>query len=210
MNKLLHHAIVVWALLASHASAYFVLTNMAPVVAQRLDPIISEGNAITSGHAHAFLGSNQVRANMTYHSLRKSVKGWKKNVPFTASGVCSSTGLWADASSYWSPPLYYRNNNSTFQSVPFGSARLYYFNRVGSKETAAGVKNAKAFPKRLRMIAGNAMQFDPNKFNSSNHAPRKATSFVCLNYKGGSSGGPNIPTGQCPDGLRMQITFPSW
>ena len=204
------------ALLPLNVDAYFVLGASKPVVVQRLDPIMADNKPVASGHTHTFVGSNSVAASMTYNSLRGAFDGFQKGREFIATtakggddGSCTTTGLWADASSYWSPSLYYRNEDSTYSAVPLSFARLYYFNRVGNKEKGKGQTQAKAFPEGLRMIAGNAMQFDTQKFNSSNHAPAKAISFVCLNYKAKSSQTDTIPTGSCPDGLRMQVTFAS-
>lgn len=202
------------ALLPSTVDAYFVLGASKPVVVQRLDPIMADNKPAASSHAHTFVGSNRVAASMTYDSLRGAFQGAQKGREYVApkggeDGSCTTTGLWADASSYWSPSLYYRNEDATYAAVPLSFARLYYFNRVGDKEKSNGQTQAKAFPEGLRMIAGNAMQFDAQNFNSSNHAPAKAISFVCLNYKGKSSQSDTIPTGSCPDGLRMQVTFAS-
>lgn len=64
----------------------------------------------------------------------------------------------------------------------------------------------KAFPKGLKMIAGNA-----GLFNGSNPdaTAAKAISFVCLNYDTGSTQTTTLPTTSCPQGLRTQVVFPS-
>lgn len=66
--------------------------------------------------------------------------------------------------------------------------------------------NITAFPFGLKMIAGNAMNFN-SPLNDTTAA--KAISFVCLNYKDGSNQTNTMPNGPCPQGLRTQIVFPS-
>ena len=83
----------------------------------------------------------------------------------------------------------------------------YFFDRQGPNEVT------KAFPKGLRMVAGN-----PNRgtYNASSFAD-KAVSFVCLDYSGAVSSNPaygerqdiNFPNvNACKNGLRYQVFFP--
>lgn len=109
-------------------------------------------------------------------------------------------------SAYWAPQLYYINPvGPTYQAIP-NYARTYYLQRPGNKN-----EKIMAFPKGLRMIAGN-----PNRrtFDSSSFADQ-AVSFVCLDYYNSHSGDPNweqrnnfFPQ-NCPDGMRAQVFFPS-
>ena len=64
-------------------------------------------------------------------------------------------------------------------------------------------KNIKAFPKGLRMLAGDMTR---TSYNDSNVAD-KAVNFVCLGVDGPATN--EFPTTQCKDGLRAQIVFPS-
>lgn len=81
-----------------------------------------------------------------------------------------------------------------------------YLQRAGSKK-----EPIKAFPKGLRMLAGNPNRrtYDPSSFAD------KAVSFVCQDFKGGHAGDPNweerpdFHPQNCPDGMRAQVFFPS-
>lgn len=109
-------------------------------------------------------------------------------------------------SAYWAPQLYYINPvGPTYQAIP-NYARTYYLQRPGNKN-----EKIMAFPKGLRMIAGN-----PNRrtYDGSSFADQ-AVSFVCLDYYNSHSGDPNweqrnnfFPQ-NCPDGMRAQVFFPS-
>lgn len=63
----------------------------------------------------------------------------------------------------------------------------------------------KAFPKDFRMVAG-----DPFKRSFDDDFPSQAVSFVCLDYNAEPKPETNeFPNENCPDGLRVQVFFPS-
>ncbi|PWN29842.1 WSC-domain-containing protein, partial [Jaminaea rosea] len=177
---------VLLALLSLVASshAFWIITHHS-LVSQRLDPILSPNT--TSAHTHAFVGSAAILDSQSKESM------------------CTTSNVKADKSNYWAPQLYYyHGKGKTFSAVPISYVNTYYLNRYGPsiKQKAGALK---AFPKGLRMIAGNATQLNGP---SSDATKAKAVSFVCLS----STGGPQtntLPKGPCPWGIRTQIVFPS-
>lgn len=87
--------------LSTSALAFFRLPCSQPVVTQRADPIVSEGQV--SGHVHTVMGGNGFGFNMTYAD--------------TQASTCSSCAVTKDLSNYWVPTLYYKAQDGTFQSV---------------------------------------------------------------------------------------------
>ncbi len=206
---------------AGSVQAYFVMGAGHSLGVQRLDPIVSPGGL--SSHAHTFVGSNFVRDRVDYSELRARTTGWQQGIEYvdgpaylranSTDRSCSTTGVWADASMYWTPQLYWRNDNGTFNSINLSYSRLYYFNRVGDKDRKKR-PDALAFPKGLRMLAGSAMKFEQTNTggdaSGGKVSPDSVVSFMCLNYSSGSKQTPLLPDGTCPQGLRLQVTFPSW
>jgi hypothetical protein len=106
-------------------------------------------------------------------------------------------------SSYWAQSLYHRAANGSFTLIPISFVQTYYLQRDGPTQ-----KKINPFPEGLRMVAGNPYR---TVYNASNVAD-KAINFVCLNYNDPSNdAGPQseFPQKPCPDGMRMQVNFPS-
>jgi len=171
--------------------AYWIL-GCNPLKIDRSDPIVSPGQV--SGHVHGILGGNNFDTTYDYNKTRQS--------------TCSSCNVQADLSNYWAPTLYWYNStgDQTFHAINFYT-RVYYLQRPGSKK-----ETINPFPAGFRMIAGNMMR---RTYNASNFQDQ-AVSFVCLDYNNDHSGDPNWAERgdgffkqQCPDGMRVQIFFPS-
>jgi hypothetical protein len=87
--------------------------------------------------------------------------------------------------------------------IPISFVQTYYLQRDGPTQ-----KEIHPFPEGLRMVAGNPYR---STYNASNMEDR-AINFVCLNYNDASNdAGPQttFPQRPCPDGMRMQVNFPS-
>lgn len=202
-------AVVVTFVLLSQAASSFLILSHHPLVSQRLDPIISNG---TSSPVHQFVGTSVISPQMDSASLEQARK----------SKSCQTAGVGADQFSYWAPkPCSYDENNETFTSVPHSYSQTYYLQRPDSQRwhsqslprgwvTNSGVqavrvmKTAKhliLFLPRSEMIAGNASAISPDPESQAS----KAVSFVCQEFKSGSSQHDSIPAGSCPDGLRTQV-----
>ena len=162
---------------------FFILSH-GRVKTSRVDPIVSPGQL--SSHVHNFVGMNGIDADITTPEALDS------------ASTCTSAPLTDDKSSYWAPQLYkYNSTVDTFSPVTLSFVNTYYLVR--------GNTNVTAFPRGLKMVAGNAKATGP----AATEQLRGAVSFVCLNYVNGSSGGPTFPQTACPQGLRTQVMFPS-
>ncbi|EST07270.1 protein of unknown function DUF1996 [Kalmanozyma brasiliensis GHG001] len=150
----------------------------------RVDPIVSPGRA--SSHTHQFVGANGISQDTTTAQALESASS------------CTTSNLRADMSAYWTPSLYtYNNATNTFTPNQLSFVNTYYLMRGNVQITA--------FPKGLQMLGGNAMRRGPGPTKQADNT----ASFVCLNYKDGSSQTQTIPDRPCPQGLRAQILFPS-
>lgn len=149
----------------------------------RIDPIVSPGGL--SSHVHSLVGANGVSADTT-------------TAPdLDSASTCTTSGIHADMSAYWAPTLYSINDDGTFTPRTLSFVNTYYLMR--------GNVNITAFPRSLQLIGGNAMRRGPGPTTQANNT----ASFVCLNYKDGSTQTQTIPDYPCPQGLRTQILFPS-
>ncbi|KAJ9474295.1 DUF1996 domain-containing protein [Pseudozyma hubeiensis] len=179
-------ALLVIVLIAQPAAArlgFFILSH-GRIKTSRVDPIVSPGQL--SSHVHNFVGMNGIDANTTTVEL------------LDEASTCSSAPLTDDRSSYWAPQLYrYNSTADTFNPVGLSFVNTYYLMR--------GTANITAFPRGLKMVAGNAKATGPD----TNPQLRGVASFVCLNYVNGSTGGSTLPQTTCPQGLRTQVMFPS-
>ena len=127
-----------------------------------------------------------------------------------------------DLSTYWTPPLYFMYSNGTSVMLEQEGGMLAYYLLYGDDVTE--------FPQGFQMIAGN-----PNRRNFTCQTPeppksdwsgyevtqpalqQKALGFNCLNYAEAaepSLGRHGLPTkdfidANCPDGLRLELFFPS-
>ncbi|GAC93618.1 hypothetical protein PHSY_001183 [Pseudozyma hubeiensis SY62] len=149
----------------------------------RIDPIVTPGG--TSSHVHSLVGANGVSADTT---TAQSLE---------AASSCTTSGIHADMSAYWAPSLYSVNANGTFSPRRLDYVNTYYLMR--------GNVNITAFPRSMQLLAGNAMRRGPGPTTQADNT----ASFVCLNYADGSSQSQTIPTRPCPQGLRLQVVFPS-
>lgn len=66
--------------------SYFTITGGAPLVSERIDPIVSPGQS-PSNHVHEIFGSNKFSADWDYDTAQ--------------SAECNNMGPKADHSSYW-------------------------------------------------------------------------------------------------------------
>ena len=150
----------------------------------RIDPIVTPGKP--SSHVHSLVGANGVSQDTTTAD------------DLVRASNCTTSGLTADMSAYWAPTLYnYNSNNNTYSPLPLDYVNSYYLMRGDVKITA--------FPRGLQLLAGNATRSSSGPTKQADNT----ISFVCLNYKDGSSQSGLFPAGPCPQGLRTQVTFPS-
>jgi len=164
------------------AMGFWRLPCTNPVLVERADPIVTPGQV--SGHLHTIMGANNFNFTTSYAQARKA--------------TCSTCTVKQDMSTYWTPSLFFQAKNGSFTPVKqVGGATIYYLQRKEPGEKLL------AFPPDFRMIAGN-----PNARSDKKTLESQAVSFACL-------GGPpsaetnGFPTRNCPNGLRMQVFFPS-
>lgn len=145
---------------------------------ERLDPVVNPGTV--SAHVHTVVGGSNFGPVVTTASLRES--------------ECTSIPIAEDKSNYWFPTLYFQWANGSFTNVDVGVVIYYLFADESGKTTA--------FPDDFRMISGTPAL---RSYNSSSFA-QQAVTFLCLNYATGVNAKTSeLPTGQCPDGVRSQI-----
>lgn len=188
---------LIWSLLAAWCALFAAVevdaTLQNPVMwilvhhslkQARIDPIVSPGRA--SSHTHSFVGANGVSMDTTTaDALAKAT-------------TCNTAGISADDSAYWAPSLYsYDNSSDTFTPKRLDYVNTYYLMRGNVPITA--------FPRGMQLLGGNAMRKGPGPTKQADNT----VSFVCLNYKDGSSQTPTLPNRPCPQGLRTQVLFPS-
>ncbi|KAL1742256.1 hypothetical protein HDZ31DRAFT_43667 [Schizophyllum fasciatum] len=174
-------------LTSPHRYADNVLTT------QRIDPILTPGQVAT--HVHAVIGGSNFGLDLTSSdALRNS--------------SCTSVPIREDKSSYWYPvrpfkamelTLIWKNGSFSYVDGRLGlTARSdYLFNNSANATTP--------FPDDFRMISGDP---DLRTINASSFA-QQAVTFLCLADGGVSRRYKEIPHGECPNGLRSQINFPS-
>ncbi|KAI1617496.1 WSC domain-containing protein [Exophiala viscosa] len=156
----------------------------------RVDPIISPGGV--SGHAHTIAGASNINTTSTYDSLQAS--------------FCTSCEIQADKSAYWTPQMYYRHRNGTFEDVPHDGTVVYYLDRGND------VANIKPFPKGIRMLSGDAAAraYDNTTMTWDGSNPVSGrVSFACLSSAEGIPETPALNQTDCDEGLRAQIQFQS-
>ena len=155
----------------------------------RVDPIVSPGKL--GGHAHKIAGANNVDVNSNYDSLRQS--------------SCTSCAVGADRSAYWTPILYYRHANGTYEEVPNDGITIYYEGR-GDDRT-----DIKPFPPGLRMVSGDTTlrSYDQNTTLPLSDRPQAdRVSFACLDWEP-TKEQPYLWNTQCMYGMRAQVHFQS-
>ncbi|RPB22743.1 WSC-domain-containing protein [Terfezia boudieri ATCC MYA-4762] len=164
--------------------AFWRLPCASPVLIERADPIVNPGKV--AGHLHTIMGGNGFGFEMDYDQARKS--------------TCSTCSVKEDLSSYWIPNLFYKAKNGSLHEVEqMGGALVYYLQRRGTPD-----EKLYAFPKGFRMLAG-----DPLLRSYTDNKEQRAVSFACLDHNNPGPETPGFPTKNCPDGLRLQVFFPS-
>jgi Domain of unknown function (DUF1996) len=163
----------------SHRKSSSSLTSYTAnnLVTTRLDPIVNPG--AVSGHVHTIIGGSNFGPKISTASLRKS--------------KCTSTPIAEDKSNYWFPHLYFEWKNGSFSSLDVGVVIYYLFSDKPGVTTA--------FPDDFRMISGTP---GLRSYNASSYA-QQAVTFLCLDFNGVSTRHNELPTGQCPSGVRAQI-----
>ncbi len=161
----------------------------------RVDPIVNPGGI--SGHAHTIAGPNNLNTTSTFDSLQAS--------------YCTSCSIQKDKSAYWTPNMYYRHRNKTYEEVPNDGTVVYYLDR------GVDVANIKPFPKGFRMVAGDAaarsydattLTYNGNKTFGGQPVSNRA-SFACLDSSGPQPETPGFKSTKCDGGLRAQVHFQS-
>ncbi|WEW56175.1 hypothetical protein PRK78_001612 [Emydomyces testavorans] len=192
--------------MAAPSMAFWRLPCRGVLGVARIDPIMDPGKP--SVHVHSIHGGGNFDMDVTRDELLAS--------------SCTSCAVVQDKSAYWTPSLYFVGPRGEAKLVNQVGGMLVYYLPRGD--------NVQAFPKGLRMIAGDTYQRnftlpvpDPPKsiWTKSDKTQfalgQKALGFNCLNYN--TSPEPSLlrhtfPSrilldSQCKDGLRMELVFPS-
>ncbi|KAK8040818.1 hypothetical protein PG994_013825 [Apiospora phragmitis] len=193
-------------------SAFFRMECRGRLAMARLDPLVDTGEI--GSHVHAIHGSSGFSETSGFGELR--------------GGDCTSCAAKEDMSAYWTPSMYFMNDDGTFEAVEQVGGMLSYYLFRDPKN------NVKAFPEGFQMIAGsnyrrnyplgNPAQPDPPQSNwkalgqtTQEALEQRAVGFNCLDY----SKAPEaslfrhfMPTkdyldANCPDGIRLELAFPS-
>ncbi|KAI1365869.1 hypothetical protein F5Y08DRAFT_327760 [Xylaria arbuscula] len=177
----------------------------------RIDPIVDFDKV--SSHAHAVHGSSGFGVSATYDDL--------------TAGDCTSCAVKQDKSAYWTPAMYFLNEDTgEYSPVPQVGGMLSYYLIRGD--------NVTAFPPGFQMLAGSNYRRDytvgdpysPDppqsdwaalKQTGQSDLEQRAIGFNCLNYAATPEASlyrhylPNktFTDANCPDGLRLEIMFPS-
>ena len=130
------------------------------------------------------MGGNKFASTYNFDTLRKS--------------TCSTVSVQDDKSNYWAPALYYKHRDTgKVELVPTDWA-VYYLHR--GTET-----NVQQFPKGFRMIAGSA-----TRSAMSSDPADQAFNYHCLSYNEAPIAETyTLPKRRCPNGIRIQVMFPS-
>ncbi|BGP07987.1 hypothetical protein JCM10049v2_003832 [Rhodotorula toruloides] len=157
----------------------------AALVYQRADPITNPG--LASGHVHTISGGSNFNLDVDFETLRQS--------------KCTSCMVKQDMSNYWTPTLYFHWANGSFTSVEQVGLLVYYLPRNNQADKG----KVQAFPDGLRMLAGNPYL---RSYNASSDMA-KAIGANCLGGKLNPTRNPWLPPENCPNGLRLEVMFPS-
>jgi len=176
-----------------------VFCSINPAFRGRIDPIVNPG--VQSGHSHKVWGASNFDTGSPL-SNTSSIDMYNQ----ITNSRCTDCSITKDLSNYWIPDLYYQYPNGSLTLVPRGGLTVYYLSRGGTGNQTNPTMSA--FPKGLRMLAGNPYR---RNFTNSSIADR-AISYACL---AGATPGPgyepnNFPTDRwlCENGLRAQVWFP--
>ncbi|KAK7032731.1 DUF1996 domain-containing protein [Favolaschia claudopus] len=169
------------AAVLSSANAYFLFGMNNVITTERIDPIVNPGKV--SGHVHTVVGGSNFRVTTNTSFLRQS--------------ECTSSPIKEDKSNYWAPTLYFQWKNGSFTSVSGAPVMYYLFSDTPGVTTP--------FPDDFRMLSGTPTL---RSYNASSYA-QQAITFLCLDFSGTSTKHNELPTTDCPSGIRAQINFPS-
>jgi hypothetical protein len=119
---------------------------------------------------------------------------------------CTSCEIQKDKSGYWTPQMYYKHRNGSYEEVPHTGTVVYYEGR------GVDSSNITAFPPGFRVLSGNsgARSYDSQTLTYLNTRPiADRVSFACLSSSGPLNEQPYMFRTDCDDGLRAQIQFQS-
>ena len=178
----------------------------------RIDPIVTPGKV--SSHVHKLSGASSkcsppwkwpfpeetdtvldIGPNSDYESLQSS--------------NCTSCEIKKDKSAYWTPQLYYKHANGSFEEVPNTGMTVYYLARGDN------LTNIEPFPPGFKMLSGDPTARSFNDTPVSSHEGAKQfgnrVSFNCLPSKSNQTHPEynQMNVTDCPNGLRAQIQFQS-
>jgi hypothetical protein len=132
------------------------------------DPIVFPGKK-GAAHSHDFFANRSTSANSTYESLRAARTKCNRN---------------EDTAAYWLPTLYQDG-----RALTPDSAKIYYASQVDQE-------SVKAFPRNLRMIAGDSKATNPQ--------PTSVMSWAC---QGTTIDHRREPPRSCPEGSRLVVSL---
>ncbi|KAF3903955.1 hypothetical protein ABW21_db0207722 [Orbilia brochopaga] len=189
------------ALLSSKADAFWRMQCGAPILVDRIDPIVFPD--AVDGHVHNIMGGVAFGKTISTKQLRAS--------------KCTSCQVEPDKSNYWVPTLYFQFANGSFAPVPQKDGMLVYY--IPERGAQYG-ETVLPFPENFGMIAGDPKlrTYDDKADKKSETQMRQdAIGFTCLNYKNPETEGfamhrkmPEMgKLATCVDGLRADINFPS-
>ncbi len=141
--------------------------------------------------------ATDINPNSTYATLQEA--------------YCTSCEIQDDKSGYWTPLLYFKHSNGTYEEVPHTGTVVYYEGR------GVTAYNITAFPPGYRVLSGTSGQrFYDNQtltYSPPGQGPGRPiadrVSFACLDISGPIPETPWMARTNCSDGLRAQIQFPS-
>ncbi|GAA6058095.1 hypothetical protein JCM3770_001110 [Rhodotorula araucariae] len=153
--------------------------------ARTADPLTNPG--AVSGHAHTIAGGSNFNLDMTFEDAR--------------AGACTTAVVKQDMSNYWTPTLWFWWANGSFTSVKQNGLLVYYLPR----HNKADKTKVTAFPPGFRMLTGNPYKrsYDPDSLMD------QSIGINCLGGATKPTRRPGFPTENCPDGMRLEIFFPS-
>ncbi|BGP48105.1 hypothetical protein JCM10450v2_003977 [Rhodotorula kratochvilovae] len=169
--------------LAQHAAAFWRMEfqHGAALVQQRADPLTNPG--AISGHAHTIAGGSGFNLDMDFDDARAGAAVVKQ-----------------DMSNYWTPTLWFWWANGSFTSVEQNGLLVYYLPRFHPTDKT----KVTAFPPGFRMLTGNPYK---RSYDDSSLMD-KAIGINCLGGEDPTRR-PEFPTVNCPNGMRLEIMFPS-
>lgn len=127
-------AVTVQAAKDSRTFAVLRFYGDGPLLQDRVDPIVSPGQA--SAHMHTLMGGSNIGISATGETMMES--------------NCSNALIVGDFSGYWVPSLYFHDKAAgTVEPVDMFYMNVYYFFEPTDDEI-------KAFPVGLQMVAGDA------------------------------------------------------